>query len=112
MPKIPHPKEVSSYRLVVLMSDLMKRLEGTGPYSPQTAHEILVRQTAVRIPAWDWSRGYHPPAAEIYSYLGFHLNNKLDWSDTTNALSKKVQEGPAKETEVFWSKGDTPADPV
>lgn len=64
-----------------MMSDVRSE---EGPYSPQTAFCL---------PAWDWSRGCHPPAAVLYNDLGFHLNNKLDWSDPTNVLSKKGQCG-------------------
>lgn len=87
-PKIPYPKEVNSYRPVALTSNLVKTLGGTGPYSPLTARQFLVRQSAVNQPGIG---GCHPPAAVTYNSLGFHLNNELDWSDTTNALSKKGQ---------------------
>ncbi|XP_040904789.1 uncharacterized protein LOC121188913, partial [Toxotes jaculatrix] len=51
----------------------------------------------------DFRRRSHPPPTPVniqgtdiesvvsYRYLGVHLNNKLDWTDNTNALYKKGQ---------------------
>ena len=52
-----------------------------------------------------WYQWMDIEIVESYKYKGVDLNNKLDWTDNTNALERTEQTLPAWETQVFWRAG-------
>ncbi|KAI5613842.1 hypothetical protein C0J50_11272 [Silurus asotus] len=91
-------------------------IEEVGAHSSPTSGDPINRSTSVCLPTWQWSgrhshlppkSGYFTPGkgwehlvniqekdivrVDFYKYLGVHLNNKLDWTDNTEAIYKKGQ---------------------
>ncbi|KAI5086634.1 hypothetical protein C0J45_23309 [Silurus meridionalis] len=86
VPKMSHPKEFGDYQPVALTSHLMMTLERLVlthfrplKFSDDSAIVGLITD------------GKDIVRADSYKYLGDNLNNKLDWTDNTEAIYKKGQ---------------------
>ena len=53
--------------------------------------ELVVKFRRKRKPTPITIQGVEIETVDLYKFLGVHINNKLDWSDNTEALYRKSQ---------------------
>lgn len=55
-------------------------------------------------------QGMNTEIVNSYKYLCILLNNKLDWTENTNAQERSKQTLPGEETQILWGTGGTTED--